>query len=263
MAYNSTPLYLSSFLLEKNRWNGKGPSMLVSEWIEPMVEAGFKGLEIWAPHLLLASRSEWEAIREKASDTDIPVVFLYALLPTDNSDKSNRFRDTMLEAMNYFDCQGLKFTFTENAASIGDKFSFAGEWARDLPRNAQLLPVFEKSRINAEEIAAYRKVFGSRFRCSALPFSANPKELEKIFSACGDSLVNLGLRPLSEAGYGALRDFEEECDRLVSAAHKHGFKGSWSLETTAGTGAPGEDAEMLFYEAEDDLNFFVSTLRKH
>jgi hypothetical protein len=40
------------------------------------------------------------------------------------------------------------------------------------------------------------------------------------------------------------------------------FQGSWTLESTRGAGAPGENNDDLFDSAEADLNFLVEELGK-
>ena len=260
MAMNITPVYLSTFLLEKNRWNGKGPSLLVSDWVEPIAEAGFRGMEIWFPHLLFSSRSEWESIREKSAEADIPVAFLYAQLPTDSSEKSHRQRDTLLEAADYFAPQGLKITVAEGGKKFEEQVIFLAEWSRDLPREVQLVNVFDHREPDSGEIDHLRQKLGSKFRSSLNPFAIKQKGVENLFREIGDSLINFDVRILSHGEHQALRDAEEACKNVVSLARQFDFTGSWTLSTTAGVGMPGEDIDMLFDEAEDDLNFLAAAL---
>src|SRR4051812_28022730 len=112
MSLSGSAVYLSTILLEKNRWNGKGPSLLVSDWIEETGEAGFVGLEVWMNHLLFSSRSEWELIKERSAESDLPISLISATLPADASDKSQRFRDSVIEACDYFRPDGLKFSLS-------------------------------------------------------------------------------------------------------------------------------------------------------
>jgi len=56
MAMAGSTILLSTRLLEKNRSNGKGPSLLVSDWMEAVGEAGFGGIELWMNHLFFSSR---------------------------------------------------------------------------------------------------------------------------------------------------------------------------------------------------------------
>src|SRR3954469_24160701 len=139
-----SPIYLSTLLLEKNRSNGKGPSLLVSDWIEPAAEAGFAGLEIWINHLLFSSRSEWELIQEKAQESDLPLSMLFATLPVDDSDKSQKLRESILEACDYFRPDGLKFSVTEDvrgrgAVPLEEALASIKTWAYDVPKDIGLL----------------------------------------------------------------------------------------------------------------------------
>src|SRR5690606_5291368 len=117
MSITGPAIYLSTLLLEKNRSNGKGPSLLVSDWIEETAEAGFAGLEVWMNHLHFSSRSEWELIRERTGESSLPFAFISASLPADTSDKSRRYLDSVLEACDYFGPDGLKFSLTDPARS--------------------------------------------------------------------------------------------------------------------------------------------------
>jgi hypothetical protein len=252
-------IYLSTFLLERNRWNGKGPSLVVSDWIEPIAEAGFHGLEIWAPHLFFSSRSEWEAIREKASAAGLPIVFLSARLSLDASDKSARQRDSLQEAADYFAPQGIKLGLGNRA--MEDQCSFLGEWGRDLPRGMQLVCAWEGGE-NA--LASCRQKIGSRFRCSLNPFLPGPEAFESACSQAGmDAVVDLGVKILADGKGLALRDAGESCLAAVSLSRRLGFHGSWSLECTAGAGEPGENIDILFDEAEEDLNFLAGILSRN
>src|SRR5688572_3109823 len=132
MPITGSAIYLSTILLEKNRWNGKGPSLLVSDWMEPIGEAGFSGLEIGMNHLLFASRSEWELIKEKALESDLTLALISSVIPADASDKSRRLRDTLLEACDYFRPDGLKFSLVEDARAkggdIAERLEFVKDW---------------------------------------------------------------------------------------------------------------------------------------
>ncbi len=223
MALSTTPIYLSTFLLERNRWNGKGPSLLVSDWIEPIAEAGFRGIEIWGPHFFFASRSEWETLREKSREADLPIVFLYAQLALDRSDKSARQRDSLIEAAEYFGALGLKLSLADNAG-VEEGLSFLEKWAQDLPRNLQIVRAFDEHPPLPGEITAFRKKMGTGFRCSVNPFSLKPDALENIFHEAGDILVNLTVKARAEGKFAALRDMEETSS-ATGAGAPPGFQG--------------------------------------
>jgi hypothetical protein len=54
----------------------------------------------------------------------------------------------------------------------------------------------------------------------------------------------------------------EEGADVVALTRQLDFKGSWTLESTAGVGEPAENIDMLFDEAEEDLNFLVAALSR-
>ena len=55
---NTTAIFLSSVLLEKNRWDSRIPSLKISDWLRSIADAGFDGVELWENHLLLADAAE-------------------------------------------------------------------------------------------------------------------------------------------------------------------------------------------------------------
>ncbi len=260
MAISGSAVNLSTILLEKNRGNGKGPSLLVSEWMEEAGEGGFAGLEIWINHLQFSSRSEWELITERSSEYDLPIAAIAAALPVDGSDKSQRFRDSLIEALEYFRPDVLKFTLAvpaSKSAGGSEGLEFVKEWSRDVPRDMSLLYDGGEGT-GAGEIAAARKVLeAGRFKGVLHPFLFTPKELETALDAAGDFLANLGVQAKQGGQRILLEENAEAHQKIISAVRGRGFKGTWSLEYTKGAGMPGEDIEAMFDNAEKDLNFLI------
>ncbi|MDB5049823.1 MAG: hypothetical protein JWO30_2894 [Fibrobacteres bacterium] len=257
MAITGSDVYLSTLLLEKNRFNGKGPSLLVSDWIEETGEAGFAGLEIWMNHLLFSSRSEWELIQERSSESDLPISLISATLPADSSDKSQRFRDSVIEACDYFRPDGLKFNLSDAKATGLDSLGFIKEWSRDVPRDISLL--FDGGEgVGSGELAIARKTLGGgRYKAVLHPFLFAPKELEKVLDAAGDFIANLGVQAKQGGECILLEENAAEHLKIISATRARGFKGTWSLEFTKGVGAAKESIENMFDNAEKDLNFLI------
>jgi hypothetical protein len=246
-------------LLERNRWNGKGPSFLVSEWMEYIAEAGFKGVELWAPHLLLASRSEWEAIREKSGESELPVARLFAQLPVDAGDKSRRVREALIEAAEYFDYPEIRFTLPESG-SASEKLAFLEHWTEAMPREIRLVRVFEAGS-EVGDAEAWHQRLQARLSASANPFLLERESVERLSDVFEGKLVNINVRVLKGAQTKALRD-AAELPGLVALLRRVNFQGSWTLESTRGAGAPGENIDDLFDSAEEDLNFLVEELGK-
>ncbi|MDB5103113.1 MAG: hypothetical protein JWP91_802 [Fibrobacteres bacterium] len=257
MAIFGSAVYLSTILLEKNRWNGKGPSLLVSDWMEEAGEAGFAGLEIWMNHLLFSSRSEWELIKERSAEADLPVSLISATLPADGSDKSQRFRESVLEACDYFRPDGLKFSLADAKNTGLDSLEFVKEWSRDVPREISLLyDGGENAGPEALETAR-AALTGGRYQAVLHPFLFTPKELEAALDAAGDFVTNLGVQAKQGGQWILLEENADANLRIMAAARAKDFKGTWSLEFTKGAGIAGENIEKLFDNAEKDLNFII------
>lgn len=255
MAISGSAVNLSTLLLEKNRANGKGPSLLVSEWIEETGEAGFAGLEIWINHLTFASRSEWELIAERSRDSDLPIAALIAALPVDASDKGQRYRDSVIEALDYFRPDTLKFTLADRNA---EALAFVKEWSRDVPRDTGLL--YDPGEAPGPQALAEARALleGGRFKAVLHPFLLGAKELEAALDAAGPFAGNMGVQARGKGGKAQLlEDAAEEHKKIIAAVRGKGFQGTWTLESTLGAGLPGEDIEDLFDNAERDLNFLI------
>jgi hypothetical protein len=254
MAVTGSAVNLSSLLLEKNRSNGKGPSLLVSEWVEEAGEAGFAGIEIWINHLLFSSRSEWELIRDRSGDADLPISAITAALPSDGSDKSQRFRDSLIEACDYFRPESLKLGLADIASE--NALGFLKEWSRDVPREA-VLWVDGGEATTPAALAKARGALDGRIRGVLRPFLMAPAELAAAFDAGGDFIANFGVQPKRGQPAGLLEENAEASRKIIALARARGFKGSWTLESAKGAGLPGENIERLFDNAERDLNFLI------
>jgi hypothetical protein len=260
MAISGSAVILSSLLLEKNRSNGKGPSLLVSDWMEDAGEAGFSGLEIWINHLLFSSRSEWDLIRERSEETDLPIAALAASLPLDGSDKSQRLRESILEACDYFRPDALKLGMPDLRSE--DALGFLKDWSRDVPRDTLLL-LDGGEGIPPDALAQAHTVLGEgRFQAVLRPFLFAPNELEAAFEAAGDFIGNLGIQARKGGQRILLEENAADQMKILSLLRGRRFTGTWTLESTKGAGLPGENIETLFDNAEMDLNFLIEAHTK-
>jgi hypothetical protein len=257
MSISGSAVYLSTLLLEKNRWNGKGPSLLVSDWMEETGEAGYAGLEIWMNHLLFSSRSEWELIKERSAEADLPISVIAATLPADVSDKSQRYRESVLEACDYFRPDSLKFNLADAKTSGLDSLEFVKEWSRDVPREIAMLYDGGESAGPSALEAARAALEGGRYKAVLHPFLFAPKEFEAALEAGGDFIANLGVQAKKAGELILLEENPEDHLRIISIARERGFKGTWTIEFTKGAGAKGENIEDMFDNAEKDLNFLI------
>jgi hypothetical protein len=228
--------------------------------MEDAGEAGFAGLEIWINHLLFSSRSEWELIRDRSADADLPIAAVTAAFPVDGSDKSQRFREALSEACDYFRPDALKLGLGEPGSA--DALGFLKEWSRDVPRDVVLL-VDGGEGMGAAKLAQARAALGDvRFKGVLHPFLFAPKELEAAFDAAGDFIGNLGVQAKKSGQRVLLEENPDEHLKIISLVRGRGFKGTWTLESTKGAGLPGENIEKMFDHAEKDLNFLIEAQAK-
>lgn len=259
MPLTGSPIYLSTMLLEKNRSNGKGPSLLVSDWMEPISEAGFGGLELGMNHLLFSSRSEWDLIKERGLEADLASALIASPLPADASDKSQRLRDAILEACDYFRPEGLKLLPQRGEEAL----AFLQTWSRDVPRDIALYCDCREGESGLDGLAKVRKALaGNRFRAVVHPFLADPKEFEEALQAHGDFIGNLGVQARQGNAWALLSEAKEESLRIIAITRRRGYKGTWTLEFTKGAGRTGENIDTLFDNSETDLNFLTEILAR-
>jgi hypothetical protein len=265
MAHASSPIFVSSLLLEPNRWNGKGPLLNVAEWIEPIAESGFNGFELWMKHLTLASRSDWEAIKAEALAHQAEIPMLYAQLPIDSSDKGRLQRETFLDACDFFRPKAVRFHVGEPLSpdgylsKLGARLEKAAEVVRDIHRDTamvfecQLYP-FRKDEAT-QALSALRTGASREVTLAIRPFEMTSDELTAAFALGDGTVSHFGIRAKQGKEYVGLVDAPEKCRAVLMQARKLGFIGPWILETTHGVGTKNEDVVDLFDAAEKDLNF--------
>jgi hypothetical protein len=259
MPITGSPIYLSTMLLEKNRSNGKGPSLLVSDWMEPIGEAGYGGLEIGMKHLLFSSRSEWELIKERGLESDLASALIASPLPADTSDKSQRLRDALLEACDYFRPEGLKLGVPSGEEGI----DFLKTWVQDVPRETAVFCDCREGESGVDRLAALRQALpGGRFRAVIHPFLLSPADFDAALKDYGDFIGNLGVQARKGNAWSRILDDKDASLRIVAVSRKRGYKGTWSLECTKGAGQAGEDIDELFDNSEADLNFLTEILAR-
>jgi hypothetical protein len=265
MPISGSPIYLSTVLLEKNRANGKGPSLLVSDWVEPVAEAGYAGLEIWMNHLLLASRSEWDLIREKCLEADLVLVLAGPNLPVDPSDKSRRLRDAVLEACDSMRPEAFKFGLAgdprrRESASPREALGFVKDWAKDVPKDVRLLSGGD-GRPGGDGLLEVREILGGgRYQAALRPFRLTPRMLEEALETLGGFIGNLEAQARRADQAILLSENKEEHLGIIAATLRKGFKGTWTVESTKGVGLPSENIDIMFDNAEKDFNFLIEAL---
>jgi hypothetical protein len=153
----------------------------------------------------------------------------------------------------------VKFNFGSDPARLGDYLAGLASWAQMLPPGCRPLcechhgTVLEDPEAAA---AAFRRLDGVEVDVIVHPFFLSAEALRRWLETFGANVSHAHLQ---------LRDAQGVFQRLESnpalvrerlgIMADHGFRGSFSLEFTAGTRAPDETRERLWRNALADLAF--------
>jgi len=193
-------------------------------------------------------------------EADLASALIASPLPVDASEKSQRLRDAILEACDYFRPEGLKLLPTRGEEAM----DFLLAWSQDVPREISLFCDCREGESGLEGLGAARKLLsGSRFRAVVHPFlAAEPREFEEALQAHGDFIGCLGVQSRKGDAWALLTESREASLQTIAITRRRGYKGIWSLEYTKGAGLPGEDIDRLFDNSEADLNFLTEILAR-
>jgi sugar phosphate isomerase/epimerase len=248
------PIYLATMQLEVNRWTkDRRPSYRVSDWATRFVEAGFDGIELWEHHASLADAAEQAILRDR-SRLPLPVAIFntYATLYDDAEGASRRALAADWCAAT--GARGVKYNFDYDPSRRDEQVRVARAWLKQLPA-------------------------GTRMLCEC-----HPQSLAETPEGARDLMNDIG--PASAGVQVVLHSFHGEAGTdqwfdLLGAdriAHSHvqvpapegdvasdpgmagvrqmlrrGYRGSFSVEFTAGARAGERDVNVLWAEAQRDL----------
>lgn len=254
---NAHPIYLGTILLERNRHKpGRLPTFKVSDWLPRIAAAGFDGIELWENHAALADEAELAAL--DASPVPITVLNSYCTFADDSGTPA----------------RAVQLAQRLGAAAIKWNFN----------RGETL------SLIEAEAVTAWRATLpeGLAAWCECHPGTPaeHPEQALAIFEELGPEDYRYIVHPLGGLErmrgfldcFGSLvihahmqaRDNQRNCLRLderpgevrqaMDLLEDYGFKGSFTLEFTAGTNQPDEHIAVMFDNALRDLEFLREAL---
>lgn len=240
-------IYIGSILLERNRWApGKRPTYRVSEWGERFAAAGFDGVELWENHLLLAPPGEQQALTQMACPVKLYNVYFTF------GDDSLAARQQAAEWIRRLGVEGVKYNLGKDVALREVEMRNLRAWEEMLPSRCRLLCECHAGTI-LEEPAEARRFFDraglSRNGIIVHCFGGDRERLSEWLRLFGDEVCHVHVQTREEG---------ERLERL-QLLKKAGFRGTFTLEFTRGTGDPDENMEALFAEALKDLQF----LREH
>jgi sugar phosphate isomerase/epimerase len=249
-------IFLATIALEPNRHApGKQPSILVSEWAERILRAGFDGLELWENHALLRPTEEILALRASV----LPVRLLNTYVEFTDDQEPARLRVAAL--VQQLGASGVKYNFGSQPQRQQEYLRNVKRFAQQLPPDTRLLCECHHGTIAEDPVAAERllKELGSPSRFQAIVHTRTEgSALRKWFTHLGERITHLHVflpapsRRLDEKG-------GESSFRTIA---EYGYDKSLSIEFVDPMNAPGETAPLLFDKIVADLQWLRETLAK-
>jgi sugar phosphate isomerase/epimerase len=237
---------LGTVALEPNRWGAVDPSgrpaTVLADWLDPIADAGFDGLELWAGH---AS----EAV--VAHPLPVPVFNSYARLGPGSSD-----RDLAVAWAARLGATGVKCNVGRDPARAAAYAEALAGWAADLPAGTSLLCECHAGTI-AEDVGMAARLLaaaGPPALVGAIVHTHEPAErLRARFDAYGDRIRHVHVNHLDGGRAPRLADIAPEIGGKVRLLLDLGFTGTWTLEFVHGTSTGGDRPADLLAEATADL----------
>lgn len=257
MASYDWKIYIATVLLEKNRWTNEArPSFLVSAWAPRIMAAGFDGIELWANHALLNTEEE----QGKLAKLCLPIAIYSAYVPFDDASIAARRKAAQLIAR--YKTRGVKFNFGNDAAAIPAYVKNLQAWQGMLPKDCRLLcechrhTVLEKPE-RAKEILA---PLGDSVGIIVHAFADDVSLLQGWFKSFGPRVCHVHSACGDKDGNKKLRQCANVVRERMNIMRGEGFRGTFTIEFTAGVAKPTEDMEALLKAAADDMTFLREEL---
>ena len=252
-------VYIGTILLEVNRWGSpKGPTYLVSEWLDRFQEAGFDGMELWEHHATLCPDEELEAL----TGATFPASVFNTYCGFD--DAAEPARGVATQMVDRFSASGVKYNVGTEPELRDTFLRNLRLWSKSLPPDCRLLCECHGGTIveNPAEAARFFGELGDqRFQVIVNGFPIPPDELGEWSRHLGPRITHLHVAPSDDDG-NMIR-LDRCASRAKEAIHilrEEGFQGSLTLEFTEGTRAPDENIEALWEAAVADLHFLRENL---
>jgi sugar phosphate isomerase/epimerase len=259
MSYTNQ-IYISTVLLERNRWTTRQPSVVVSEWLDRFKEAGFDGVELWQNHALLASPQEQNRLR----NSPIPIAIFNSYAGC--GDEHAAERDASTGMAQSLSSTGMKFNFGRN----GDQHSLYTQnviaWRKAFPPSFRMLcECHRRTTMEDPKVAAetFERMAPHRIEAIVHAFGSDFAEVKRWFHCLGSRITHVHVQSSSESRRRVRLDRQPALVReRVRFLEDVGFKGSFTIEFTAGVTQPDkdEDIETTFQNAVVDLAFLRELL---
>ncbi|MCD5322844.1 MULTISPECIES: sugar phosphate isomerase/epimerase family protein [Pontibacillus] len=245
-----TNVFLNTVLLEKNRWEeGQNPSILVSEWISTINEAGFDGLELWQNHYAKSSPQE----KEKIKDENFPVSLFNTYIKFE--DGWEQERDNIAHMAHQLRCKGVKFNLGSSIENKEMYVTHIKEMLKQLPNTCQLLCECHAGTIMEDPEVAYAlldQIGSERVKIIIHPLQLH-LNIEEWFTYFGSTITHAHISLYNQERFHRLRASERFVKERLKEIDRLQFYGTYSIEFTEGVATGEENPRDLLSHAEEDL----------
>jgi sugar phosphate isomerase/epimerase len=247
-------IYIATILLEPNRWaDGMQPSYAVSEWLDRFRDAGFDGMEMWENHATLCDPRELEAL--SAGGFPCRIFNTYAGF----AEAGTPQRARAAQLADRLGAGRVKFNFGADSERLDDYLAALNAWGGMLPAGCRPLCECHHGTVLEEPNAAadaFRRLDGVEVEVIVHPFFLSADGLRSWLDTFGASVTHAHVQLRDEGGIFQRLDTNPVLvDERLGILREGGFRGSFSLEFTAGTRAPDETRQRLWRNALADLAF--------
>lgn len=251
---------ISTVLFEKNRWTpDKVPTFKVSELAPALQRAGFAGLELWENHAVLIDADERAALDR----LPLPVRVFNSYCTFDANGAAGR--QLAIDLVRRFRAPAVKFNFGNQRERIDEYRAHLAGWLDALPAGCRALCECHGGTVleDPAQAAEILRPFAGRIGIIVHAFAGDDDTpLRRWIEHFGPAIQHVhaasSIRP--GLGFTALRGLGDLVCRRVALLDAAGFKGTWSIEFTAGVITATENIDSLLIAATDDRIFLKEVL---
>lgn len=254
-----TDVLLGTVAIEPNRWGtvspDRRPVTRLDDWLVPIAEAGFDGLEVWDRHLLEATSDDVDSVL--SGPLPVTVFNSYADFgPGAAAEEERRIAAVWAERTG---SRAVKFNVGNDPDQESAYVERLSQWVDDLPTTTAALCECHQGISIAEDPTVAARILeaaGPPGRAQALVHTHDAPDLVRAkFDAYGARIAHVHVNFLDFAAmaHPTLGSVADELRAFVELVRSLGFAGSWTLEFVAGLLTDRDTPAALVDQATVDL----------
>lgn len=252
----TSPIYLGTVLLEKNRWSkdGRHPSFKVSDWTQRFADDGFDGLELWENHALLADEDERERLR--SGPCPVKIFNSYDVCETETLDTRRQIAALAI----FLGAEGMKYNTGKDPGRHDTYVANLKAWRAMFPADFRFLCECHRgSTMEDPALASQTLDRLGRADHGIILHGINSEEdsVRERFAHYGDRITHLHCNLSNPDGLMT----EDDLCRRLDLLHELGFDGTYTIEFTEGV-RDGLSFEALYHNALRDMRLLRSCLSR-